>query len=1304
MATSNPLDRDTSQLIYLMGNEKVFWLPTQICTETGKRFILLDDIKKAFVGVKYPQGPQNGTAVFMIDNNGDLYCPLRIVHRSHILLVMDETSREDMNEQQFISELYPPETFPYLATVNLYQACVHLHECLAAFSHDRETFQQRAANSRYYNSLFREESEILEDDFLGKDDREKKLASLSELEKQVPKWNYSNMCWNLLQFRENNWDSVTSALFIVLPSDLVSWDDSDPLTHQFRLYFLCDFWERKTDPVKKGRSKDLFEDFDMKGFIQDTLDDGDALKHYLMQEEVQGLGGEENDARNTLQGHNAQDVPTSILANDVFRQMFIQDELQCHDNEENSEKDTLQGQDAQDVHQTVFPDDIFRDFFAQEEPQSYESENDSSKDSLQGPNAQDVPRSVFPNGFFNPYMFQDDQQDYDSKDDVDNNSLQDRNAYDIPQHIHFSDHRGYNIERPQEFFQIYGDYVLAMLEMLKRGYEDAVPPLDTFEILWNSGSKTGGHLTPDTIEPLVNKTIEHLQGKFSTTRMKSRTMMGGQDAAIRTYLEVPDGDTAEGNLHRFIGRDQVVRWRCQEHICQQSNKKPLQKLERFIYDHKGDINMRQSTLSVELGSTEEMFQFLSILETAKHIFDISVKLDWTIGIFDVHMLFDRVSKTNALALVVDGVTVDVYPEGHDIQQRNMFGDYLLDESKLRFITLLNYPRPRQQCLIFKNISVRSATSPARYPYGWVQLRSDLENFRDRVSEAKILSDCTMAVSELYSKLGQHGLSSATAVTLFNYQDLSWSATFDLQNHACVEVNSRGMTFPNGLLGPSLRTLKLYLRDTDFDQNDFSKAMQAIDGLHELEVSYHGHSMLYNLEHLVRKWHCLPTSISLTQLNRMADPDTRLTIKRANNDPVRTNALSAPRHDTGSSIFRQEAMGMPMDIEILQWDCDEIFSQLSDFSASILNLAMQRQTSNLIMFTLDVSQLSTVGLASVEAAFHQARLEHLYIVCMPIRSSKSDSIAKILDSIPWHTLRSLVLSGNNLNDWLQLWSAPIDSQLLNLTVRGTRSELRKLSHASALMLHQLIYTNPLVELHLLNFQLLDKRDWVLVIDGIDLFLLQTLHLVEYRHEKFSPMSEALELFMWRMDAPSEARSYAKLFIPYAVSNFSKGSDSALVRKFFSRCRLQEFVIVSTTFHPSMTEPIAQLLRSIQWSTLESLMLTGDNIDLCIPFLSDINANRLRNITLCGDETGQQTLAQSTALFLKKMISTNPLVRLIMVHLPLQNDKDWEVIIESMSAASAKGFRVRGSSRDQFEKSSARWLIRSKSKSMYAEWDL
>ncbi|KAG0028984.1 hypothetical protein BGZ82_008167 [Podila clonocystis] len=471
MATSNLVDRDTSQEIHLMGNEKVFWLPTQICPETGERFILLDDVKKAFVGVKYPQGPQDGTSVFMIDNNGDL---------------------EDMDEQQFISELYPPESFPYLATVNLFQACVHLHECLAAFSHDKETFQQRMANSRYYNSLFREESEILED-FLGEDDREKKLANLSELEKQVPKWNYSNMCWNLLQFRENNWDSVTPALFIVLPSDLVSWDDSDPLTHQFRLYFLCDAWERKTEPVKKTWSKDLFEDFDMKSFIDDiitskendTLDDDNALKHHLTQEEVQGLGGEENDDRNTLQAHNAQDVPASVFANDIFRHMFIQDELQHQDNEEDSEKDALKDQNTQDVHQTLFPDDTFRHIFAQAESQCHESENDSAKDSLQGSNAQDiVPRSVFPNGLFNSYyMFQENQQDYGSEDDVDNDTLQDQNAHDVPRHIHFSDHHGYVLNRPQEFFQIYGDYVLAMLEMLKRGYEDAVPPLDNFEIL-----------------------------------------------------------------------------------------------------------------------------------------------------------------------------------------------------------------------------------------------------------------------------------------------------------------------------------------------------------------------------------------------------------------------------------------------------------------------------------------------------------------------------------------------------------------------------------------------------------------------------------------------------------------------------------------------------------------------------------------------------------------------------------------------------------------------------------------------------
>lgn len=40
---------------------------------------------------------------------------------------------------------------------------------------------------------------------------------------------------------------------------------------------------------------------------------------------------------------------------------------------------------------------------------------------------------------------------------------------DIPQILHLSSHPGYNIKRPQELLQDYGDHMLSVLMMVKRG-------------------------------------------------------------------------------------------------------------------------------------------------------------------------------------------------------------------------------------------------------------------------------------------------------------------------------------------------------------------------------------------------------------------------------------------------------------------------------------------------------------------------------------------------------------------------------------------------------------------------------------------------------------------------------------------------------------------------------------------------------------------------------------------------------------------------------------------------------------------
>ncbi|KAG0345882.1 hypothetical protein BG005_001067 [Podila minutissima] len=114
----------------------------------------------------------------------------------------------------------------------------------------------------------------------------------------------------------------------------------------------------------------------------------------------------------------------------------------------------------------------------------------------------------------------DDTDDTDDLDEMD--GFDDSNAPSypyqsiLPQHKHFSNHPGYDLIRPQDFFQTYGSYILMIHKMVRQGFSDEVheiPPLDTFEILLGvdlDGSSS--HLTRDTIGMLVSKAINYLEG------------------------------------------------------------------------------------------------------------------------------------------------------------------------------------------------------------------------------------------------------------------------------------------------------------------------------------------------------------------------------------------------------------------------------------------------------------------------------------------------------------------------------------------------------------------------------------------------------------------------------------------------------------------------------------------------------------------------------------------------------------------------------------------------------------------------
>lgn len=817
---------------------------------------------------------------------------------------IDNGEIQENDQLKANGELMPPLN-------HLYDTCIYAYKQLeSAINASRNAFQQVAANSRYFSSMLVKEVERMDQAGVkaqvnGKD-RTQILEELGDLEKQVSDWDYRNTCHNTVSVTESGFYNATSIFFIVLPSSLDSWDDADPSSHQFRLYFLCENRPRKDDAAPR-----------------------------------------------------------------------------------------------------------------------------------------------------------------------------------MPQHVHLSGHPGYRLKRPQEFFRTLGDYVLRILLMIKCGYSDhgyEIPHLETFNILWHCGPDAfGSHITKDTIGSLVNKAIAYLQ-ELSPPKSKTQLWLSrAQSAAVKTFLDVQEGDDAKGNLFRYTRDDLVVSWRCQAHTHQYIDKTSLAALREFVHGHGGHVDMQQGTLSVELTAIADADLFQTLISDTKHKFDFSVKLSWRATRSYVKEFFVNIGKKGSCVLEIDGITSDIHPQGHDQYRNNLFRDDILGETAIDLVTLLNYPRPQQQIAHFREFSVQSAFSPTPLLHGWMELRPDIEGLRDLMCKAQVASDCDIVANKLKLALKKHRVPEATVVTFYNY---GWNAVFDLENGAIVEVHSDDDACPHGILSlGSLRTLGLHLSELSFDQ-EFFRIVQINTGLQEVNISHKRNDILHHAEHIVRMWHESASPVRLVLLDRMQDTQGRvvaeLAIRGAGVSLPGNSALDVKGCNPNPPSYRQEAAA---NIDFLTWSCDDIGPPLSDYFASFLDMATQQHPSTLTSFTLDISQLSREGLSAVQNVLRRSHLEYLHVVCSPLDPSLSLSIPQALDSVQWSIIKSLALSGDNINEWIKLWTCPFAPQLLCLQIKGTGSSFQELSHLSVLFLHRLVYSSPMAKLLLTNVQLQDKRDWALVDESV-----------------------------------------------------------------------------------------------------------------------------------------------------------------------------------------------------------------------------
>ncbi|KFH63286.1 hypothetical protein MVEG_10696 [Podila verticillata NRRL 6337] len=892
---------------FLTEDGKLLQLPAKFCPETGYMYIVWQDVQDALHGVSYVEYKDwRGNVrriLFMVDQYGEVIHPLRI--RSFRKAIYRVIYHEHLGQLP-----------PALEQQYLYDSWMDASQSMrvATNSESRIKFLEHAGNAEYHYSKLlkyldhmreiRVKIEVdgkTEDQILGEFREYRQNASVCE---------YLSTCRDIV----SSSDTPMPCRFLVLPADLNSWNDSDPTTHQFRLYFLCDF------------------------------------------------------------------VP-----------------------------------------------------------------GDSKQSS-------------------------------------------------VHQHRHLSNHPGYNLDRPQEFFQAFGGLTLTMLKMVRQGvskYQSKIPPLDTFAILWNLDPEiTSNRITKDTIGPLIDKSINYLQA-LPVSKCEKQYFWSMKNAAIMDFLVVPNGNNSLGGLFRSTISVNEQHWTCQQHGHQRLLPGTFEALVSFVQGCGGHIDIQRASLSIELRSRHQAKQLCILIKNTNQRMDISIKINWNASRRDLGDLLRDIFDTKVQNVNLDGVSQSMHPQGHAEYRSDIIANCISVLKGLGSVTLLNYPRPQEQYMyiqenfrsVYKLHLKQQQQVKTKHPT--MELQKALSSFED-AAMASWGIDLLEVISErlqcFLAKAGYHIIS-----TIGSYRR-KWHGEFNITEGTLQELKLHEHWTRRPFVALEalrfLRTLKMDVDDLTLHREEIAQMLRASLQLQEVNISLQENCTLESIEKTIEMWQGRSSPLQLTLLEYDKNDRGHVIAQVI----VSGHVFS---HPGNSNLDFQESIGhiarshkrrrvALSKIDFLQWNSDHISAPLTDVTASLLDMATERHPSVLTSFTLDISLLTRNGFFHIQNILRRSMLTQIHICCTAFdNASLSDFVRQVLLSIRWGTLQSVILSGAAMNEWIQVLAITetslLDLQLQYLRIQGTGKQPIALSHTSVLYFHELLYLSPSMELVVENVCLQDKRD-------------------------------------------------------------------------------------------------------------------------------------------------------------------------------------------------------------------------------------
>ncbi|KAF9536974.1 hypothetical protein EC957_009136 [Mortierella hygrophila] len=262
--------------------------------------------------------------------------------------------------------------------------------------------------------------------------------------------------------------------------------------------------------------------------------------------------------------------------------------------------------------------------------------------------------------------------------------------------VHLTDHKGYELSRPTEFFEQYGAFLLGTLRILKHCLEvaTAVAPVAGLvhggvrAVMKEVNLFADSHLESiDSSIDFLKNTLEEYQvnmglgqdcdadsQRSDTSSQRSDTSTQWSDAEsqlsdhlqtiaalegadlrrLHTFLRSNDEDKVLGDLYRATTEAGHVKWVCLKHYGEQYRTANMTTFIQSVEAAKGHYDRHFRKVTITLKSTIAAKDFLKrLVSQGSTVNELHVTLAWNFWSPDLAYLVDKISHTNIEVLHLD---------------------------------------------------------------------------------------------------------------------------------------------------------------------------------------------------------------------------------------------------------------------------------------------------------------------------------------------------------------------------------------------------------------------------------------------------------------------------------------------------------------------------------------------------------------------------------------------------------------------------------------------------------------------------